>query len=214
MFNEVEMVRSYLSGVNIPKRALDDCVFQISKYTKENGMNEIDTKKEILEWLRNNNLHFLDISNNIDNAFKTKAKLIGDFSVRINQTDIDKINFAADFQTSKRVALFILIYAKLHANDNGEFKIRVSTMSEWIGIDRANLYKRHITPLITYGFLENMEKSSYSKYLNQSRDEKRGSFRVPYRLENSGDFIIERNEDFQSLFDKIFTKNYRMEGIS
>ena len=204
IFNEIKMVESYLEGNHIPKRALDDCVFQIAKFTKENGMNEIMTKRVILDWIEDNNLYFVDINNNIDNAYKTKSKLKGDFCVRINNEDIERINFAADFPTSKKVALFLLIYAKINGNENGEFKIRISTMSEWIGIDRANLYKRYINPLVTYGFMESTEQKSYSKYLTQKRDEKRSGFKINHKLVNDGDYFIESNEDFECLYEEIF----------
>lgn len=198
------MVKTYLSGDKIPVRALDDCVYQIAKYTKDSGMNEIETKKLILEWIKKNNLYFNDINNNIDNAFKTKSKLKSNFKVFINSEDIDKINFAADFKTGKKVALFLLIYAKIHANQNGEFKIRISTMSEWIGIAKSNLYNRYISSLIRYGFISQVEQKSYSKYLNQKRDEKRSYFKINHPLKNEGEFFIEKNEDFEKLFNEIF----------
>lgn len=198
------MVKTYLSGDKIPVRALDDCVYQIAKYTKDSGMNEIETKKLILEWIKKNNLYFNDINNNIDNAFKTKSKLKSNFKVFINREDIDKINFAADFKTGKKVALFLLIYAKIHANQNGEFKIRISTMSEWIGIAKSNLYNRYISSLIRYGFISQVEQKSYSKYLNQKRDEKRSYFKINHPLKNEGEFFIEKNEDFEKLFNEIF----------
>lgn len=204
IFNEVDMVKTYLSGDKIPVRALDDCVYQIAKYTKDSGMNEIETKKLILEWIKKNNLYFNDINNNIDNAFKTKSKLKSNFKVFINSEDIDKINFAADFKTGKKVALFLLIYAKIHANQNGEFKIRISTMSEWIGIAKSNLYNRYISSLIRYGFISQVEQKSYSKYLNQKRDEKRSYFKINHPLKNEGEFFIEKNEDFEKLFNEIF----------
>lgn len=198
------MVKTYLSGDKIPVRALDDCIYQIAKYTKDSGMNEIETKKLILEWMEKNNLYFNDINNNIDNAFKTKSKLKSNFKIFINSEDIDKINFAADFKTGKKVALFLLIYAKIHANQNGEFKIRISTMSEWIGIAKSNLYNRYISSLIRYGFISQVEQKSYSKYLNQKRDEKRSYFKINHPLKNEGEFFIEKNEDFEKLFNEIF----------
>lgn len=198
------MVETYLSGDKIPVRALDDCIYQIAKYTKDSGMNEIETKKLILEWMEKNNLYFNDINNNIDNAFKTKSKLKSNFKIFINSEDIDKINFAADFKTGKKVALFLLIYAKIHANQNGEFKIRISTMSEWIGIAKSNLYNRYISSLIRYGFISQVEQKSYSKYLNQKRDEKRSYFKINHPLKNEGEFFIEKNEDFEKLFNEIF----------
>ena len=198
------MVKTYLSGDKIPVRALDDCVYQIAKYTKDSGMNEIETKKLILEWMKKNNLYFNDINNNIDNAFKTKSKLKSNFKIFINSEDIERINFAADFKTGKKVALFLLIYAKIHANQNGEFKIRISTMSEWIGIAKSNLYKRYISSLMRYGFISQVEQKSYSKYLNQKRDEKRSYFKINHPLKNEGEFFIEKNEDFEKLFNEIF----------
>lgn len=198
------MVKTYLSGDKIPVRALDDCVYQIAKYTKDSGMNEIETKKLILEWMKKNNLYFNDINNNIDNAFKTKSKLKSNFKIFINSEDIERINFAADFKTGKKVALFLLIYAKIHANQNGEFKIRISTMSEWIGIAKSNLYNRYISSLMRYGFISQVEQKSYSKYLNQKRDEKRSYFKINHPLKNEGEFFIEKNEDFEKLFNEIF----------
>lgn len=206
LFDEVKMVESYLNGENIPERALDDCVFQISKYLKERGFDQIETKKIILQWLKENDLFFVDINNNIDNAFKTKSKLVDGFHVEINSDDIERINFSADFLTSKKVALFLLVYAKVHANQEGEFRIRIATMSKWIGIDRANLYKRHINPLITYGFIENVEQKDFSKYTSQKREEKWCNLRIKHALVNHGDYIIEKNEDFENLFKRIFVK--------
>ena len=98
MFNEVEAVKAYLGGKKIPTRALDDCIFQIAKFFKEQGATRIETKTIIKEWLKTYDLYFVDINNNIDNAYITKSKLIGDFKVYINQADIDAINFAADFK--------------------------------------------------------------------------------------------------------------------
>lgn len=206
LFNEVAMVESYFAGVNIPKRALDDCVFQIAKYCKDLGKNEIETKSIILDWLKRNNLYFTDINNNIDNAFKTKTHLIGDFCIYVNEEDIKRINFAADFKQSKKVALFMLIYAKLHADSSGEFRIRISTMAEWIGIDRSNLYRRHISQLITYGFIEQVEHKGYMKYLGQKREEKRSRFKMTYNIENIGEYCITKNEEFQDLFNRIFVE--------
>ena len=149
-------------------------------------------------------MYFVDINNNIDNAYITKSKLIGDFKVYINQADIDAINFAADFKVSKKIALFLLIYAKLHADYDGNFKIRIATMAEWVGVKRENIYARHIAPLVEYGFMEVADHSDYKRYLNQKRDEKRMSMRICHPLVNEGQFVIENNEDFERLFQQIF----------
>lgn len=204
MFNEIEAVKDYLGGKKIPVRALDDCVFQIAKFMKEEGATRIDTKVVVKEWLTRCGLYFVDINNNIDNAFITKSKLIGDFKVYINQADIDAINFAADFKVSKKIALFLLIYAKLHADHDGNFKIRIATMAEWVGVKRENIYARHIAPLVEYGFIEIPDHNTYSKYLNKKRDEKRMSMRICHPLVNDGEYFIENNEDFESLFNRIF----------
>lgn len=198
------MVEEYLSGNKIPVRALDDCVFQIAKYCKNKGMDRIQTKKFVLKWLNDNNLIFVDVNNNIDNAFVTKSKLREDFSIRINKKDIDAINFSADFKVSKKIALFLIVYAKINADNCGNFKIRIATMAEWVGVKRENIYSRHISPLCEYGFMEVLDHGSYRKYLNQKRDEKRMSMKINHKLENNGDYIIERNEDFEKLFKEIF----------
>lgn len=204
MFNEVEAVKAYLGGKKIPIRALDDCIFQIAKFFKEQGATRIETKTIIKEWLKTYDLYFVDINNNIDNAYITKSKLIGDFKVYINQADIDAINFAADFKVSKKIALFLLVYAKLHADYDGNFKIRIATMAEWVGVKRENIYARHIAPLVEYGFMEVADHSDYKRYLNQKRDEKRMSMRICHPLVNEGQFVIENNEDFERLFQQIF----------
>lgn len=203
MFNEIHMVETYLKGEKIPKRAIDDCIFQLSKYYKEHGLSKIETKIKILEWLDNNNLYFVDINNNIDNAYNTKSKLVENFSVRINKKDIDAINFAADFPTAKKVALFLLVYAKIHSDYDGNFKIRIATMSEWIGIKRENLYSRYISQLSEYGFIE-VDHGSYRKYLNRKKEEKRMCMKINHELKNEGEYIIEKNEDFNKLFKEIF----------
>lgn len=204
MFNEIEAVKTYLEGDKIPLGAIDDCVFQIAKFCKDKGMGKIETKTLVLDWIKRNNLRFIDINNNIDNAYMTKSRLSGDFKIYINQQDIDRINFAADFSVSKKIALFLLVYAKINADPTGRFSIRIATMAEWVGVSKSNIYNRHIKPLIEYGFMENMKDWSYVKYLKNKREEKYMELRIAHRLVNDGDFFIERNEDFDSLFAKIF----------
>lgn len=204
MFNEIEAVQSYLRGERIPLGAIDDCVFQIAKFCKDRDMGKIETKSLIIDWMKRNGINFTDLNNNIDNAYMTKSKLSGQFRVGINEEDINRINFAADFAITKKIALFLLVYAKIYADSDRKFNIRIATMAEWVGVAKTNIYNRHIKPLVEYGFMDNLKDWSYVKYLKNKREDKRMELKINHKLINDGDYFIERNEDFDELFHQIF----------
>lgn len=203
MLNEIEAVKSYLNGKYISPRAIDDYIYQISKYYKEQGKEKYEVRIIILNWLKENNLHFRDINNNIDNAYETKTKLKGDFKIYINKNDIECINNSADFNTVKKIALFLTIYSKINSDQDGWFKIRVSMLSEWAHSPFGKLNQR-INQLCDYKFVEVPDHGGYEKYLRSKNGDKRMKMKICHEVINDGTYCIENNEDFENLFNRIF----------
>lgn len=202
LFNEFEEVREYLDGKKVTKYCLDEYVFKIARYLKEEGYTERNAKDFVSEWLNRFGYHFSNCNLTIMNAYAKRGKMKRDFCVRINDEDIEKIKYAADYKRSRKLALFLLIYAKIHADHDGNFRIRLPMVGEWLGIDRSHLYTRHLKELISFGFVEKTDADK--DYAKNSTDGRFAHLRITYELSNTGEYVIEHNEDFDKLYNEIF----------
>ena len=75
-------------------------------------------------------------------------------------------------------------------------------VAEWLGIDRSHLYSRHLKELLSFGFIEKTDKDK--DYAKNTADGRFAHLRITYELSNTGDYVIERNEDFDKLYREIF----------
>lgn len=202
MFNEFEEVQEYIAGKKVTRYCLDEYIFKIARYMKEEGKPAQYTKDFVAKWLDGLGYWFANYNLTIMNAYAKRGKMKRDFCVHINNEDIEKIKYAADYGRSRRLALFLLIYAKIHADHDGNFKIRLPMVSEWVGIDRSHLYARHLKELVCFGFVEKTD--SDKDYAKNTADGRFAHLRITYELSNTGDYVIERNEDFDKFYHEIF----------
>ena len=202
MFNEFDEVQEYLAGRKVTKYCLDEYIFKIARYLKEEGKSAHYAKDFVANWLNKFGYKFANYNLTIMNAYDKRGKMKRNFCVRINNEDIKRIKYAADYTRSRRLALFLLVYAKIHADHDGNFRIRLPMVAEWLGIDRSHLYSRHLKELLSFGFIEKTDKDK--DYAKNTADGRFAHLRITYELSNTGDYVIERNEDFDKLYREIF----------
>lgn len=160
MFNDRLMIEKYLDNKYVNPKALGDIIHLLCKhYIHEQGMDCIQAKQQILQWLETNDLYFNgDINKAVIEAGKDKKPLKEKEPIWINSEDIRIIKETVYTKNSRKVALFLLCYAKMYADRDRIFSIRISTMAKWIGIDKSNLYGRYIKELIDFGYIKPLEE--------------------------------------------------------
>lgn len=181
MFNDRLMVETYLNNKKINPKALGDIIHLLSKYyIKEEKMDCIQAKAKVLEWLDNNDLYFNgDLNKAVIDAGKDKKPLTEKMPIWISSEDIKIIKNTVYTKNGRKVALFLLCYAKMYADNDRIFSIRISTMAKWIGIDKSNLYGRYLKELIDFGYVKPVEEKD-SRILKYFQTQKERDYQLQF----------------------------------
>lgn len=181
MFNDRLMIETYLNNKKINPKALGDIIHLLSKYfIKEQNMDCIQTKNKILEWLDENNLYFNgDLNKAVIDASRDRKSFTEKESIWINSEDIKIIKNTVYNKNSRKVALFLLCYAKMYADKERIFSIRVSTMAKWIGINKSNLYGRYLKELMEFGYVKPIEEKE-SRILKYFQTQKERDYQLQF----------------------------------
>lgn len=157
MINEVTEVRKYFIG-EIDGKSLYRVVYMMAKYHKHNGLPMRDALATILEWVRINKvtLNFSPMSC-IYAAYQNQRELDEGMKVSISEKDKNMILRFAYSESEKLLALALMCYAKAFADKKGVFKLSFSALAQWLGLDRSNLYRRHLKALIAFGYVAQHE---------------------------------------------------------
>lgn len=168
------MIEKYLNNKYINKQALGDIIHLLAKYyIQEKGLDCVQTKKILLAWLEDNNLYFNgDLNRAVIEAGRDTTPFKEKESIWINTEDIKIIKDTVYSRNGRKVALFLLCYAKMYADKDRIFSIRISTMAQWIGINKSNLYGRYIKELIDFGYIKPVEEKQKRilKYFNEGTE--------------------------------------------
>lgn len=203
MINETLIVKQYLDGKNINKRIIYRICFLLSKWYKENGVeNKADIRKLILQWAKQNSIHIeININDCIDRAVENKRRLTTDNEIRISTSDVEEIKSRFDNKNVRLIALGILCYAKQFADINNEFDLHVYAFSDWLGIDPSNLINRYINEIVDYGYITKTASSTSSwRGVAKSKSPK---YKINVPVSNVGEAIIQKN-DIRKLYQELF----------
>lgn len=205
MISEKTEVKKYFSG-NVDKKNLYRAVYMMAKYHKSNGLPMKDALATILEWVKLNKLT-LNFSpmGCIHAAYQNQRELNEGMKVSISEKDKDTILRFAYSESEKLLALALVCYAKAFANKHGVFKMSFSALAQWLDMDRSNLYRRYLKPLISFGFIAQHETPEALKAWN--RDGGYGSeyeLLVPY--DKGGEYELVDN-DIHDLYKRVFAED-------
>lgn len=189
MIDEVEEVKEYLSGKDVGALYEYHAVYLMARYFLSIGLDGIQTREKIFEWGSRCG-HYIQCSVNraIAHAKENKAQLRDGVTVYISDEDIHEINRRFDNHRIKFLALAMLAYGKIVADENGVCDISVVGLSGWLGMDYSSV-RRWIKELIDYAYIENIpmqhRKSKKRKPVSRIK------FLVP--LKNEGRYVINGN---------------------
>ena len=201
MINERLEAECYLRGENINKRCVYRMCYLIAKYYLESGYDALDTREKIFDWLKEHNIYISSsLSGIVYKASVDGVKLRGDTPIYISDADVDEIKRRFDTKNTRMLALALLCYGKATADKNGECGFSLLAISNWVGIDSANIINRYLPQMYTFGFIEKI-KPKYKWDKDQKDKMTHIKYLVP--LSNEGHYEMTDN-NITELFSKIF----------
>ena len=206
MVNEVLQAQEYLDGKNIDKNCLFKICFTIAKWYKEQGLNHMEIRDKIFEWGKQNDIYIdCNVNNLVSKAIEDQKPLRGDdVVVHISDNDINEIKRRFDSKMTRRTALAILCYAKVTANNKGEFSISLLSLGQWLGKNSKHLGRRYITELIDFEYIKKCDntKTYYWDKINKAVS-KSLKLQMLVPVKNKGKYVLEGN-NIDKLYDDIF----------
>lgn len=204
MIDETLLVKDYLEGKNINKKISYRMCYLLSKWYKENGIdNKYEIRKLILSWANKYNLYLnINLNDCITKALDNNRRLTYDNPIRISDDDILEIKERFDGNNVRLVALGFLCYAKQFANQDGEFEIPIGAFGIWLGIDSSNIINRYIPELIDFSYIKKVEPAVVRTYKGITRS-KMTKYKMNVPIRNNGEYEI-KNNNIRLLYDEIF----------
>ena len=201
MINERLEAETYLRGENINKRCVYRMCYLIAKYYLEQGMDALEAREKIFEWLNKNNIYISSsLSGIVYRASVDGVRLRGETPVYISEKDVEEIRRRFDTKNTRMLALALLCYGKVAADKSGECAISLLAISNWIGIDVSNVMNRYLPHMYTFKFVTKI-KPKYKWDKDQKDKMTHIKFDIP--LENDGIYKLDGN-NIAGLFSEIF----------
>ena len=201
LINERLEAETYLRGENINKRCVYRMCYLIAKYYLEHGVDALETRERIFDWLKRNNIYISSsLSGIVYKASVDGVVLRGETPIYISENDVEEIRRRFDTKNTRMLALALLCYGKAAADRNGECAFSALAMSNWISMDNSSMLKRYMPQMYTFSFVEKV-KPKYKWDKDQKDKMTHIKFSIP--LENSGQYKLDGN-NIAELFSRIF----------
>ena len=208
MLNEKNEITALLNGERINKKYTYRSCYLLAKHFKSLGYDLVKTREEIFSWANKYKFYITDDLNSIiQRAFDDKKDIAEIIEIKINKEDIEEIIKRFDKYNTRLTAFAILCFAKKHANKNGMFYMSKIGLSNWIGIEQANLSNRYIKELIDFAYIEKVSKNDIKHIrIKNKQVSKMLIYKIKVKYNNIGEYIIE-DYDIRKEFENIIT-NY------
>ena len=206
MLNEKNEITALLNGERINKKYTYRSCYLLAKHFKSLGYDLVKTREEIFSWANKYKIYITDDLNSIiQRAFDDKKDIAEIIEIKINKEDIEEIIKRFDKYNTRLTAFAILCFAKKHANKNGMFYMSKIGLSNWIGIEQANLSNRYIKELIDFSYIEKVSKNDIKHIrIKNKQVSKMLIYKIKVKYNNIGEYIIE-DYDIRKEFENIIT---------
>lgn len=131
-----------------------------------------------------------------------KMTLQGECMVHINDLDVYEITERFDTYHERIIALGVLCYAKVYADDKGEFKLSHRTMCNWLDVNHKTLVK-YLNLLEELHYIKKLEAGDVRSWYQKTVATPLNKYRILVDIDNHGKYELVDN-DIQTLYDVIF----------
>ena len=194
IINERVEVQQYLQGKNLHRDIEYRICLLLAKWYYEQGYRtEPEIRAQLKSWAQNNNFYFeVPMKVIASRVIDDKMQLTGDTVVSVSASDIDIILDRFDTYYERVVALGVLCYAKVYADNKGEFKISQSALCHWLQLDKKTA-RKYMAMLETYGYVKKVGKVETKSWYDTMVVSNVGKYRILVPYKNLGEFEMSDN---------------------
>lgn len=207
MINEKVDAEMYLQGENLYRDIEYRICILLSKLFYSRGLKSILEIREALKyWAKEKNFYLTVSMNSVaERVIKEDMQLQGQKPVRVNKSDIATIKDKFDTYEERLVALAVLCYAKVYADDDGQFTLSLSALSHWLTFQPKYL-RKYLNRLIDLGYIELVSKGDVSSWYKTTVVVAMDTYviKVPYK--NTGNISMSDN-NIEQLYEDAFLNN-------
>lgn len=196
LINEKKQLQDIINGKNINIfNVRYYCTLLIKHFYLMGIKDSHDIISECFTWGKKNNVWIkLNIKKLVDNILSNPIEIKDVENVYVTNEELSYIKYiCGNKKKSKKLAVGILVYAKVHGVDN-VIDLNIRMMCDFIGIDisnsskSSNFYNRDLKHLFNCNFIEDLEE--VNKWKNKLTSFNR-KLRVNFKLENKcGEYIV------------------------
>lgn len=165
MINEQYQINDILEGKDLGKYTQFRITYLLARYYKDMGLPPVDIRNKIFSWCKE---HKYFISENVNNIIQLAQRdtkpFVRDVDVCVSDEEIEDIRMRFDLEKTRITALAILCYAKCYADKRGYIKLPQQELSAWVGISRQYLNRSIMPELISFGYIEEVDKFQKSRF--------------------------------------------------
>lgn len=204
MIDQVLEAKEYLAGKNISLDNVYRMCYLIAKHFLASGKGPLEVRDGIFDWANRYGI-FIEHSVNsiIEKAMTDGVALRGASTVWVGKDDVAEIVRRFDGKIVRCVALAMLCYSKAFANRSGEFSIPYRALSAWVGNSSPTWHRHAVKELITFGYLEVVDRKSHVKRWNKKNLSDGSIYRIVVPVSGSKDYALKGN-DIWKLYATIF----------
>lgn len=202
LIDEIIELNEYLDGKNIRKNNLYRICYLISKYNHARGMSKLDSRDALFEWGKKFGVYIkYNVNSIINAAFEDKTNLYSGDVVKVSVADMKEILRRFDNKKNRISALAVLCYAKVRANEYGEFSLSSNAFASWLGVGSTSAFY-YLRDMCEYEYLERIYTPSNNYLWAKNDDMKSCRYKILVSTDNNGEFTLFQN-DIEDLYNTV-----------
>ena len=164
MIDEMAEVREYLGGKKPTAPTEYRCIYLLARYfVYYEKMDEVAATRRILDWGRSVGYKFeIRVSRIVYHVIHKPLPLRDGTTVRISNTELDEIERRFRKPKMRLLALGLISYGKVMADETGVVDVSVLGLCDWLGLSRSSVI-RWMDVMERDGFLVKIMQKKRSK---------------------------------------------------
>lgn len=206
MINELMDVKKYLNGEDLNHDIEYRICLLLSKWFYQNGATTCeDIREQLKKWAKQYEFFFTVSMNSIaERVISENMNFLGNCSVYVNKDDINIIIKKFDTYEERIVALAVLCYAKIYKDSNGDFKLSISSLANWLGMERKTVSK-YIRKLCDFDFIKLKDLGQVNSWYKKVVVNGCNTYQLCFETVNSGNYSM-RDNNIEKLYDSILVE--------
>lgn len=206
LINELIDAKKYLEGEGLNHDIEYRICLLLSKWFYQNGaVTREEIREQLKTWAKQHNFFFTVAMNSVaERVISENMNFLGTCPVYVSNDDINIITKKFDTYEERIIGLAVLCYAKIYSDDAGDFKLSISSLAAWLGMERKTVSK-YIHELCDFNFIKLKDVGQISSWYKKTAVSGCNTYKLCFETSNEGQYFMADN-DIEKLYDTILVK--------